>query len=297
MHFWVDVPIQIVPLQHAEPATHPVIGEGGNEDVFSESTPAHARVLSIDNPLLRHRAQVRPLRLLVADDLASNRAVMRRLLECAGHQVIFACNGKEALDVLAATDLDAAILDLHMPDISGLDVMRLARTTHASRAQHPPVVVLSADVTVEAMGEVEANGAFAYLSKPVVVERLLDTLSRIAESGRHEGLRTAIAEGEQKGGVLQELIEMNIDAGVIHDLFDQCLKDAAHCISTFEYAAERNDWQKAREALHALCGVALNLGAAALAERCTALARETDAILATNWRHDLAAIGAFLKSA
>ncbi len=291
-HFWVDLP-----FAHTEQLAGALAFNDPPGDAPSETAHSGAQVISMDNPLVRHRARVRPLRLLVADDLASNRTVMRRLLERAGHDVVFASNGEEALDIFAASDLDAAILDLHMPDISGLDVIKQARVMQAGR-RRTPIVVLSADVTMETMRAVEASGAFAFLSKPVVIERLLDTLARIAgtESKQEKAAAMVVAETPQ-GGVLQDLMEMNIGGEALQSLLDQCLKDAARCVSTFERAAAGRNWEEAREALHALRGVAANLGAAALAERCVAMMRETSGALATSWRRDLGELSRLLEAA
>ena len=292
-HFWVDIPFAAAEQVAGAPAVDDQVGEPAND-----LARGGAQVISMDNPLVRHRARVRSLRLLVADDLASNRAVMRRLLERAGHDVVFACNGEEALDALASTDLDAAILDLHMPDISGLDVIKQARVMQAGRQQRTPIIVLSADVTVETMREVEANGAFAFLSKPVVIERLLDTLARIAgaESRQENALEIVVSETPE-GGVLDDLIEMNVGEEAIRNLLDQCLKDAARCVSKFEHAGAGRNWEEAREALHALRGVSVNLGAMALAERCAALMRETSGKLATSWRRELGELSRLLEAA
>lgn len=292
-HFWVDLPFRQTEQARRAPAT----GEGQGE-VVGDAVSAGAQVISMDNPLVRHRARVRSLRLLVADDLPSNRTVLRRLLERAGHEVVFACNGEEALDALASTELDAAILDLHMPDISGLDVMKQARVMQAGSQRRTPMVVLSADVTVETMREVEAVGAFAFLSKPVVIERLLDTLARIAESDGTQEQRPAIILDEApQGGVLQDLLEMNVGVDAVRSLLDQCLKDASRCLSRFEQAAATRHWEEVREALHALKGVAVNLGAMALSERCAAGMRETDGVLATSWRRELGELSRLLEAA
>ncbi len=291
-HFWVDVP-----FAHAEPVAGTAARDDRPGEPSSEAAHAGAHVISMDNPLVRHRARVRSLRLLVADDLASNRTVMRRLLERAGHTVVFACNGEEALDALAASDIDAAILDLHMPDINGLDVIKQARVMQAGRQSRTPIIVLSADVTVETMREVEANGAFAFLSKPVVIERLLDTLARIAAAAKPEKVPEVVVSEIPQGGVLDDLIEMNVGQEAVQNLLDQCLKDAARCVSNFERAAAARNWEEVREALHALRGVAVNLGAAALAERCAALMRETSGSLANTWRRDLGELSRVLEAA
>ncbi len=295
-HFWAEIPFAEVELRDGVPATPSVRAQSTRNDGAGDG----AHVISLDNPLVRHRARVRPLRLLVADDLASNRAVMRRLLERAGHALVFASNGEEALDALSDSELDAAILDLHMPDISGLDVLKQARVIQAGRAKRTPIVVLSADVTIETMKSVETSGAFAFLSKPVVIERLLDTLARIAESEGKDRVETLAASGPgeaPRGGVLQDLIELGTARESLEDLLQQCLKDAARCVSAFERAAAGRNWEEAREELHALKGVAVNIGAMVLAERSGALMRATSESLAASWRRELGELGRLLESA
>ncbi len=292
-HFWVDLEFALA--QGPQSAA----GQRALEDADDgdDARGAGAQVISLDNPLIRHRARVRSLRLLVADDMASNRTVLRRLLERAGHAVVFACGGEEALDMLADDTLDAAIIDLHMPNLSGLDVLRQARIMQAGRVR-TPIIVLSADVTVETVREVEANGAFAFLSKPLVIERLLDSLARIAGAEPNQsGAPATPVSDVPEGGVLQDLIEMNIGRVAVQELLDQCLKDAARSLSGFERAGSARDWEQAREDLHALKGVAANLGANALAERCGALMRETSTSLAANWRRELGKLSALLESA
>src|SRR5690606_20234330 len=81
-----------------------------------------------------------------------------------------------------AGDYDAIICDLHMPGLSGLDLLGQLRTMQAG-APATPVIILSADVTPEAIANCRQAGAHAFLAKPVAVPRLLDLLADIAGSG------------------------------------------------------------------------------------------------------------------
>ncbi len=292
-HFWVELPFRLADDTHRAASA-----DAGQVDASAEEASTGAQVIAMGNPLVRHRARVRSLRLLVADDLASNRTVLHRLLERAGHQVTLACNGEQALDALAAGEWDAAILDLHMPDISGLDVIKQVRVMQAGGQPRTPIVVLSADVTVETVREVEANGAFAFLSKPVVIERLLDCLARIAGSDGKPAPSPAIDMDETpQGGVLQDLLDMDVGMDAVRELLDKSLRDASRCLAQFEQAGSARRWEEVREALHALKGIAANLGALKIAARCAAGMRETDAALATSWRRELGELGRLLEAA
>ncbi|MBB5015002.1 ATP-binding protein [Rehaibacterium terrae] len=266
---------------------------GGNAPA---ETQTEDKIVSFDDPFVRHRARVRPLRILVADDQAANRLVLERLLNRAGHSCLVAGNGEEALDRILDSSPDAVILDLHMPGISGFDVIKQARVMQAGRPR-TPIIVLSADATVDAVQQAEAAGAFAFLTKPVVVSRLLEALAEIAAgSGEQVPMLPATANAPAlRPDVLIELAGMGLGAGFLHDFVDQCLRDAARCLTDIERAGNGAHWDGMREAGHALKGIAENLGAQALVERSTEIMRCSDSVLASEWRRRLSGLDTLLE--
>lgn len=250
------------------------------------------KVIAFDDPFVRHRARVRPMRILVADDQPANRLVLQRLLERAGHQPVFAEDGEQALDRLEAETLDAAIIDLHMPGVDGLEVIKQARVMQAGGTR-TPIVVLSADATVDAVRETEAAGAYTFLTKPVVAARLLETLAEIAGG---TGEESAVPSRKDRNpslrtDVLEELAGMGLGKEFLRDFTEQCLRDASRCLAEAERAAAGARWEGLREAAHALKGVSENLGAQVLVERSTELMRASDAVLAKEWRRYLGLLG------
>src|SRR3954453_958731 len=79
-------------------------------------------------------------KILMAEDNAINRELLRELLESRGHTVLEACNGQEALDVLERERPDALLLDIGMPVLDGFAVMRKVRE-NSSFASMPIVAV------------------------------------------------------------------------------------------------------------------------------------------------------------
>jgi two-component system sensor histidine kinase RpfC len=261
--FWIELPLAVAEAARPAPA--------------AKAAPT-AKVIAFDDPFVRHRVRVPTLNLLVADDQEANRIVLRRLLERAGHRVSFAEDGEETLDRLVAESFDAILLDLHMPGMSGFDVIRQARVMEAGRPR-TPIIVLSADATVEARREAERAGCYAFLTKPVIVPRLLETLARAAGQG-HDGADVAAGEGESAhpadrgaGSVLQELAGMQLGDDFLRDFVEQCLRDLGRCMSGAQQAAAAGDGEGLHEAAHAMRGVAENLGAGPLVERCRELMR------------------------
>jgi len=278
-HFWVELPFGLV---SSLPAERPESAKP--EDVTQRRIDGTSNIIDFEDPFLRHRVRVRSMRILVADDQPTNRVVLQRLLEKAGHQIQFAEDGEQVLDILAEEAPDLVLLDLHMPGLSGLDVIRQARVMQAGQARRTPIVVLSADATVESMRDAERAGARVYLTKPISVPKLLDTIATIAAAEGGAGMMPSTQIGEATAGasseslrtatidkdspILEELAAMGLGAEFLQDFVDQCLRDIGRSMSTLQKAATNADFEAMREAAHAMRGVAENIGATRLVERC-----------------------------
>jgi two-component system, response regulator PdtaR len=102
-------------------------------------------------------------RILLADDDRALRSGVADLLSALGLEVIQAETGPEAVEIGRRHRLHAALLDLHMPGQTGLEVIPLLRLVHAGL----PCIVYSGDLTTALESTAEAVGAFAVLHKPV----------------------------------------------------------------------------------------------------------------------------------
>lgn len=103
-------------------------------------------------------------RFLVVDDTEFNRDLLRRRLERRGYEVVEAANGRQALDLLGEQSFDLVLLDLHMPEVSGYEVLEAMRQDTLWR--HIPVVVVTAVDDLESTARSIALGAEDYLLKP-----------------------------------------------------------------------------------------------------------------------------------
>ncbi|MDR0181780.1 ATP-binding protein [Lysobacter arvi] len=283
--FWVELPFERAQLAPASDET------SGGEPVLSETAP---NVIAFSDPFLRHRARVRSLSIIVADDHIANRMVLQRLLQKAGHRVVCVEGGEEVLNALATSDYDAVITDLHMPDVSGLDLLRQLRVMEAGSGRRTPVLILSADVTPESIHACEQAGARAFLSKPVSTTRLLDTLADIAANQRVTTTLVAptrspavSSDSHFDPSVLDELGALGMGAGFEREFIAQCLIDADKCLHQIEACAQRVDWERTRDQAHALKGVASNLGLIKLAALSGELMRLPDWQLARDWSSHL----------
>jgi adenylate cyclase len=108
--------------------------------------------------------QTRTGRVLVVDDNRMNRLMLERALEMAGHSVVSAENGREALDILADDPPDVVLLDIVMPELDGVSVLEQIKTDPT--LQHLPVIMISAVDEIESVVECIEIGAEDYLPKP-----------------------------------------------------------------------------------------------------------------------------------
>ena len=283
--FWVELPLELVrpePVVEA-PVAVPAEPAGPRE--------AAENVIAFSDPFLRHRLRVRAMQLLIADDHAANRMMLQRLLQKAGHRVVAVEDGEAVLTALEGGGYDAAIIDLHMPGLSGLDLLRQLRVMEAGGGRRTPVLVLSADVTPESIQRCERAGARAFLSKPLSAARLLDTLAEVAATGRSPAPVPAsrdeagpTPEGALDGRVLDELAQLGMGEGFEREFVTQCLADADASIDAIERAAGAGEWEALREHAHALKGVASNVGLVRVASLSGEVMRLAEWQLAREWR-------------
>lgn len=288
--FWVELPFGF-----EEPAAAGVSTAAERQ----EAEVAPQNVIAFSDPFLRHRARVRSMQVLIADDHPANRMVLETLLQKAGHRVTAANDGEAVLDAVSMSDYDLVIVDLHMPGINGLDMIRQMRAMQAGSQRRTPVIVLSADVTPDSIRACEQAGARAFLAKPVVASRLLDALAEIA-SGQPAGgaMQVQSARGpsylnsEQvlNPEVLDELASVGMGKVFETAFIDQCLVDAETSLNELERHAGESGWEQVREHAHALKGVAGNLGLIRLSAGGGALMRLPDWQIAKEWRQRLAAL-------
>jgi len=293
--FWVELPFAITAREAL-----PLQAKG---DSAQAGQAGQARnIIAFADPFLRHRARVRSLSILIADDHAANRNVLQRLLEKAGHRVTSVDSGEAVLDAVTAADYDAIVADLHMPAVSGLDMLKQLRVMQAGSPTRTPVLILSADVTPEAIQACQQAGARAFLSKPVAAVRLLDALAEIAASGRLAAPLISVREEPQvdvdgifDSSVLDELDALGMGEGFEREFTAQCLRDAEACISDLAEAGEAKAWEHLREQAHALKGVASNMGLVKLAAHSGEIMRLPDWQLGSEWRRRRDEIGELLQ--
>jgi sigma-B regulation protein RsbU (phosphoserine phosphatase) len=109
-------------------------------------------------------------RILVIDDDASIRSLMKKILSRAGYIVFTASGGREAIELLESVAVDLIILDMNMPEMNGLEVLHYLRSKHISAK---PVLMMSGVPDSELRVESYKLGAYDFITKPEQTEVML----------------------------------------------------------------------------------------------------------------------------
>ena len=115
------------------------------------------------------------LTVLLADEYDGWPDTVRRMLEPQGVQTLAVRSGREALELIQSTPIHVAVLDEQMPQLGGLQIIRLMR----EMPDAPPAILLANQVSSHLLNEALGMKVFSVLGKPVEVNVLLDALARL----------------------------------------------------------------------------------------------------------------------
>src|SRR5262245_20226326 len=117
------------------------------------------------------------LRVLFVDDERSLQEFMRSELPRLGHEVTVYPDGKSAFKVMETSTFDAAILDLRMPGISGIEVLERLKAV----SPHTEAVIMTGHASQETAIDALRLGAFDYITKPCKLAQIETVLKKVAE--------------------------------------------------------------------------------------------------------------------
>ncbi len=120
-----------------------------------------------------------PLRILAADDIATNRDLIRFLARHLGYQVDLVNDGLEVLEQIEKQKYDLILLDVQMPRLDGLSAARAICRREPDRALRPKLVAVTASLPVDGPAICMAAGMDDYLAKPLLPEHLSACIERL----------------------------------------------------------------------------------------------------------------------
>src|SRR6187551_2427627 len=121
--------------------------------------------------------------ILVVDDEADIRTLLKEILSEEGYEVDVAANAAQARASRAKQTPDLVLLDIWMPDVDGITLLREWSTTTTNGC---PVVMMSGHGTVETAVEATRLGAFDFVEKPLSLAKLLRTVERALDAGKRK---------------------------------------------------------------------------------------------------------------
>lgn len=209
------------------------------------------------------------LHILLAEDNPTNQMVATQMLESLGAQVSVAADGQEALDMLERDPFDVALIDIEMPRISGIDLIRELRT-RGGRFAGMPMIALTAYVMREHREAIDEAGADGVIAKPILsIEQLgADVLKIMNQPRRHEGGGDAADSGAGYHASV-DLVHFNDLCSVFEgqrrvDLLNQISQDIGAACGQIEGAQKTCDSDGIRSASHVLMSVSGTIGATRL---------------------------------
>src|SRR5208283_3838019 len=120
-----------------------------------------------------------PLNILVAEDNDFNAQLLEQLLVRRGHRVRLASDGRKALSLVEEGAFDLLLLDVHMPELDGFQVIQAIRDRERSMGGHLPVIALTARARKEDRERCLAAGMDEFLAKPIQAASLWAAIDRV----------------------------------------------------------------------------------------------------------------------
>ncbi len=218
------------------------------------------------------RADRRALRILVAEDNATNQRLAVRLLENRGHKVVVAGNGKVALEALeksAFEGFDVVLMDIQMPEMDGLEATAAIRQREKAYGKHTTIIAMTAHALKGDRERCLGAGMDGYVAKPVRAEDLLTEIERHAapqadspaEPAAPAPIAAPAPDGVLDGTAL--LAQVEGDTELLAELVMIFLQDCPRLVGAVREAVARGDARALERAAHTLKGTVSNFAAPA----------------------------------
>lgn len=250
---WVDLPLVDAPSPSVhEPSVSPLVG-------VAPPLPLGPRTL-----------------LYIEDNVANVKLLERLVANRPEITMLVAMQGRLGLELARQHQPSLILLDLHLPDMAGDEVLLRLRSDESTRSI--PVFVLSADASPGQVDRLFSAGATGYLTKPLDVPHLLDVIDTngalvreesTSQSSEHPTLDAAVVAS------LHGLAAMSSDGDdQLREVVDLYLCDAQSRIDDLRDAANDGEIQRLGDVAHSLAGSSANFGAGTLAGLCARLHRD-----------------------
>ncbi|WP_402718603.1 PAS domain-containing protein [Janthinobacterium rivuli] len=257
-------------------------------------------VLPVSTPL---SGLLTGMRVLLVEDNEINQEVAQYILLHSGARVAVAANGRLAVDLLTSTPdaWDVVLMDLQMPVMNGYDATLAIR---ALGLPDLPIIAMTANAMDEDRLRAIASGMNAHVAKPIDVDEMIETLTRLVRAplGSGDGAVQAADAATQTPDLPATVPGIDLaaalhrfggDYGAFLALLKRFENSQGDAVEETRRLLATGHLQQAAQLLHRVCGVAANLGATQIAS----LAAETEKTLKTGQPHAVATLLGRLEQA
>ncbi len=195
--------------------------------------------------------EVKPLKVLVVEDMPLNQLLMKTVLDDFGFERDIAANGKIAIELLETKMYDIVLMDLQMPVMNGFEATTYIRNTMNSSI---PIIALTADVTTVDLEKCKAVGMNDYLAKPIDEKLLYKKIATLVKTVNHE--KQAVSMGEDLNGHTKciNLTYLNkrtkSDPEMMMEMIAVYLEQTPPLIISMKESLANKDWQALHAAVH-----------------------------------------------
>ncbi|MCG8671830.1 MAG: ATP-binding protein [Pseudomonadales bacterium] len=162
----------------------------GSRFYFTLSLEESSQVIESHGSITTKNNNNKPLNILVVDDITENITLVKIRLERDGHTINTACNGREAYKKSREYKFDLILMDVHMPELDGVEATRLIRRGDGKN-NDTPIIAMTASVMKEDESTYFTAGMNALISKPIDFPELINTLNRLTNLKLDSGHKTS----------------------------------------------------------------------------------------------------------
>ncbi|MFL5310601.1 MAG: response regulator [Myxococcales bacterium] len=212
-----------------------------------------------------HRPVPKGLRVLLAEDNAVNQRLALRMLERGGHRPVLANNGREVLSALDRETFDVVLMDVQMPEMSGLEATAAIRDREKATGRRVPIIAVTAHAMKGDRERCFAAGMDGYVPKPLRAKDLDAEMARVLGARVPPAPRPSpqSATNLDREGLLARV---EGDRELLRELAGIFAEEAPLQLSAIREAVWKADAAAVAWTAHALTGCASNVGGLTVAE-------------------------------
>lgn len=228
----------------------------------SEYTESEKRVQNIGNS----NAIFKNKKILLVEDNIINSEMTKEILEISGFKVQTADSGFIAIEKIKNNKFDVVLMDIHIPDMDGYEITSKIRKIRGM--ENLPIIALTADIIDGVIGKAKSAGLNDYLTKPLNIESLINTLKKYVYA---EGSNLKNTPSQVKAAFDKEIL--NYHGGLdriggnkskYRNILNLFIQNHIYDAEKLNSYLEHNDWEKFKTLVHTIKGIAGNIGASKL---------------------------------